>query len=79
MGVHNEYQTNCTFFLSYLFQERKNEMAMFIMLGVREFPRSTLVYLFLFDYWDTFLPFFSCCVTQDKEYTLKQLLDLVSI
>lgn len=54
-------------------------MAMFIMLGVREFPRSTLVYLFLFDYWDTFLPFFSCCVTQDKEYTLKQLLDLVRI
>jgi len=58
------------------YKERKNEMAMFVMLGVREFPRATVVYLYLFNYWDTFLPFFSACVKHEEDYTTKQLIDL---
>jgi len=50
---------------------------MFIILGIREFPRSTLVYLYLFNYWDTFLPFFYTCVSHDQVYTTKELFHLV--
>ena len=40
------------------YKERKSGMAIFIMLGIREFPRSTLAYLYIFNYADTFLPIF---------------------
>lgn len=41
-----------------IFQERRSGMAIFIMVGIREFPRATLAYIFFFNYRDTFLPIF---------------------
>ncbi|XP_047144404.1 bifunctional apoptosis regulator isoform X1 [Hydra vulgaris] len=45
------------------FKERRSGLAIFIMFGLREFPRSTLTYLYFFNYRDAFLPIFYCSVT----------------
>ncbi|CAM4557629.1 unnamed protein product [Leuciscus chuanchicus] len=35
--------------------------SLFLQFGLREFPRLTFLYLYLFDYQDTFLPFIHTC------------------
>ncbi|KAL1276460.1 hypothetical protein QQF64_036083 [Cirrhinus molitorella] len=35
--------------------------SLFLQMGLREFPRLTFLYLYLFDYEDTFLPFIHTC------------------
>jgi len=45
------------------YKERKSGMAIFLMLGIREFPRTTLAYLYMFDYHDTFRPIFDGTLT----------------
>ncbi|XP_065114247.1 bifunctional apoptosis regulator-like isoform X2 [Paramisgurnus dabryanus] len=35
--------------------------SLFLQFGLREFPRITFLYLYLFDYEDTFLPFIHTC------------------
>ncbi|XP_043093266.1 bifunctional apoptosis regulator-like isoform X2 [Puntigrus tetrazona] len=35
--------------------------SLFLQFGLREFPRVTFLYLYLFDYEDTFLPFIHTC------------------
>uniref|UniRef100_A0A672KZ76 RING-type domain-containing protein n=1 Tax=Sinocyclocheilus grahami TaxID=75366 RepID=A0A672KZ76_SINGR len=45
----------------------KVRKTLFLLISLRNFPRLTLLYLFLFDYEDTFLPFIhtSCPATPD--------------
>lgn len=58
------------------YKEQKSGMMMFIMCGLREFPRSTLAFLYLFNYWDTFMPIFYCTVTIDGNRTTSELLEM---
>lgn len=60
------------------YKERQNEMAMFIMLGIREFPRATIAYLYLFNYWDVFLPFFFSSTSNNHGHPIRELLEMDS-
>lgn len=62
-----------------LYQEKKSDMAMFIMVGVREYPRATIAYLYLFNYWDAFLPLFFCTVTVEGDHTIQELIKMVCL
>ncbi len=51
--------------LSLCVQDLNLGKTLFLLLSLRRFPRLTLLYVFLFDYEDTFLPFIhSSCPAQ---------------
>ncbi|XP_026112097.1 bifunctional apoptosis regulator-like isoform X3 [Carassius auratus] len=54
--------------------------SLFLLISLRNFPRLTLLYLFLFDYDDTFLPFIhtSCPATPDAPTDTPLLLSAVA-
>ena len=47
-------------------------MAIFIMFGIREFPRATLAYLYLFNYRDTFIPIFDGTINLQEHPIVKE-------
>jgi len=56
------------------YKERRSGMITFIMFGLKEFPRSTLAYLYLFNYYDIFLPIFYGTITMKENYTTVEIM-----
>ena len=50
---------------------------MFIMFGLREFPRSTMVFLYMFNYNEIFLPIFYGTVAHEGNPTFGEIMKMV--
>lgn len=62
--------------LSLSLQDLHLGKTLFLLLSLHRFPRLTLLYLFLFDYDDTFLPFIhTSCPAQTTAATQDSLTD----
>ncbi|XP_051994020.1 bifunctional apoptosis regulator-like [Xyrauchen texanus] len=48
--------------------------SLFLLIGLRDFPRLTLLYMYLFDYDDTFLPFIHTCCPAHTNNTEQDVL-----
>jgi len=50
------------------FKAANRAKSLFLLFGLQQFPRTMILYLYLFDYHDTFLPFFHhTCGSSDAE------------
>uniref|UniRef100_A0A8C1JM40 Bifunctional apoptosis regulator n=1 Tax=Cyprinus carpio TaxID=7962 RepID=A0A8C1JM40_CYPCA len=47
--------------------------SLFLQFGLREFPRLTFLYLYLFDYEDTFLPFIHTCCPAHRTNAMQDI------
>ena len=58
------YMYICIFW--FVFQARYPGRTLFLLFGLKDFPRTTLLYLYFFNYEDVFLPFVHFSTPQNK-------------